>query len=126
VCEWTLSDHSAIRGADKRGSVKLHATGGANADTIGIDIAQFIATRFWALPISRRVSASNLVVPMAMVGIRIVRMRMNQRGVCVPVGVRFAPVPAWSVGMLMMLVVNVSVRVFLGGCEWRCSCRSVR
>lgn len=52
---------------------------------------------------------------MAMVGIRIVRMRMNQRRVCVPVGVRLAPVPAWGVGMLMMLVMDVSVRVFLSG-----------
>lgn len=52
---------------------------------------------------------------MAMIGIRIMRMRMDQRRVCVPVGVRFAPVPAWSVGMLMMLVVNVRVRVFLWG-----------
>lgn len=52
---------------------------------------------------------------MAMVGIRIVRMRMNQRRMWVTVGMRLAPVPAWSVGMLMMLVMDVSVRVFLWG-----------
>ena len=52
---------------------------------------------------------------MAVVGIGIVPMRMNQRRVCVLVGMRLAAVPVWGVGMLMMLVVAVGVRVFLCG-----------